>query len=87
MLPPLSCRYSFGRISPCTAAVLPLFSAENIPQYRSASDTIQLLPACQLLTGCESFNKPLLPAKHTPAGQHTRTGKDSQYKDYYYNNN
>ena len=41
---------------------IPLFFLQNIPQYRSASDTIQHLPACQFLPGCESFNKPLLPA-------------------------
>ena len=60
-------RYSFFRISPYTTAVLPLFSQKHIPQYR-----FQDLPACQHLPGCESFNKLLLPAKHThqPDTQH-----------------
>ena len=51
---------------------LPLFSEKKNHQYRSVSDT-----ACQFLPRCESFNKPLLPAGNTPAGQHTRTGKGS----------
>ena len=57
-------RYSFVRISPYTVAVLPLFSAKNIPQHHfQYLPACQHLPACQLLPTCESFNKPLLPAK------------------------
>ena len=72
-------RYSFGRISPCTIAVLPLFFYENIPQHHSASDTTpSIFQACQYLPGCENFNKLLLPATHTARTHTTRAGKDSQ---------
>ena len=39
MLPSPVCRYSSGRISPCTTGAFPLFFYENIPQHHSASDT------------------------------------------------
>ena len=98
------CRYSFFRISPCTVAVLlkysyshksitpqipPLFSAKNIPQYRSQYlPSCQHLPTCQHLPGCESFNKLQAPTstRHDQDTHTTRAGKDSQYKDYYYYN-
>ena len=53
------------------------------PQHRS-----QYLPACQLLPGCESFNKLLLPAQHThhhQGTQHTGRKGSQQYNDCYYN--
>ena len=61
-------RYSFMRISPCTTAVLPLFSEKHIPQHRSQHLPVcQLLPTSQHLPACESFNKPLLPpGTHLP---------------------
>ena len=76
MLPSLSCRYSRKRRTPNTALPpTPLPTLASLPTP----------------TSCDSFNKLLLPAKHTPAGhrrasrptpaasgrQHTRAGKDS----------
>ena len=57
------------------SSIPPLFSAKNIPQYRSQLlPTCHHLPTCQQLPACESFNKLLLPRpthKPPPAGQHT----------------
>ena len=39
-------RYSFGRITPCTVAVLPIFSEKKNPQHRSTSGTAP--STCQL---------------------------------------
>ena len=79
---------------------IPLFFLQNIPQYRSASGTApSIFQACQYFPGLPVFSrlasifqavKVLTSPQHqghTPPGQHTRTGKDSQYNDCYYNNN
>ena len=58
VLPHRRCR---AASRPAPAAKRPIFSEKHNPQYHSTSDTIQYLPACQQLPGCESFNKPLLP--------------------------
>ena len=54
-----------------------ILSKEYPPVPLHLRHRFQYLPACQHLPACESFNKPTIPAKHTPAGHTTRAGKDS----------